>query len=236
MRIDILTLFPMMFYNVINSSMMNIAQQKDIVDIRVTNIRNFTYDKHHKVDEKPYGGGPGMLMKPEPIFRAVESIWHPPDIKPLLILLSPQGEVFDQHLAKKLSEERHLIMICGHYEGVDERVRQGLSPKEISVGDYVLTGGELPAMIITDAVTRLLPGALGGKDSTHLESFQSNLLEYPQYTKPEVWRDMKVPDILKSGHHKKICEWQHQQAKLRTQKRRPDLLKQNKKVEHDESS
>lgn len=213
----------MMFYSVVHSSILKIAQQKNIIDIRVSNIRNFTHDRHRSVDDRPYGGGPGMLMKPEPIFRAVESIWHPPEVEPLLILLSPQGEVFSQEIAQQLSTEKHLIMICGHYEGVDERVRTGLKPKEISIGDYVLTGGELAAMVVLDAATRLIPGVLGCDESTHSESFQNSKLEYPQYTKPEKWRNMEVPDILRSGHHKKICEWQQNQADLRTQKRRPDL-------------
>lgn len=231
----------MMFYSVVHSSILKIAQQKNIIDIRVSNIRNFTHDRHRSVDDRPYGGGPGMLMKPEPIFRAVESIGHPSEVEPLLILLSPQGEVFNQNLAQELSQEKHLVMICGHYEGVDERVRVGLSPKEISIGDYVLTGGELPAMVVLDSVTRLIPGVLGCGESTHSESFQNNMLEYPQYTKPESWRGMRVPDILKSGHHKHICEWQTKQASLRTQKRRPDLekrskLENNKKADSNESS
>jgi tRNA (guanine37-N1)-methyltransferase len=229
MRIDILTLFPMMFNNVIHSSILKIAQQKNIVDIRVSNIRNFTYDRHHAVDDRPFGGGPGMLMRPEPIFRAVESIWHPPNIKPLLLLLSPQGEVFNQNIAKELSNHKHLVLICGHYEGVDERVREGLQPREISIGDYVLTGGEIPAMVVMDSVVRLLPEVLGGEESTHLESFQNNMLEYPQYTKPDVWRGMKVPEVLKSGHHQNIQRWQAEQSKIRTQIRRPDLLESSKR-------
>ena len=165
-----------------------------------------------------------MLLKPEPIFRAVESIHCPPDIKPLCILMTPQGEVFTQKIAVELSHEDHLILICGHYEGVDERVRLGLKPREISIGDYVLTGGEIPAMALLDAVSRLIPGVLGGENSATDESFSRGLLEYPQYTRPPEWRGMKVPEILASGHHEKIDNWKHETALQRTKDRRPDLL------------
>ncbi len=224
MRIDILTLFPSIFHNLLNTSILKIAQQKNLVDIRVSNIRNFTYDKHRTTDDCPYGGGDGMLLKPEPVFRAVESIWSPPEITPQLILLSPQGETFTQKTALELKEQAHLIMICGHYEGFDERIRLGLCPREISIGDYVLTGGEIPSMVILDAVIRLIPGVLGGENSTVDESFNEGTLEYPQYTRPPIWRSMEVPDVLRSGNHKKIEEWQKQESLHRTKERRPDLI------------
>ena len=228
MRIDVLTLFPKMFIGFITSSIIKIAIEKKILDVRISDIRNFSYHKHRKVDDRPYGGGPGMLLKPEPIFRAVEAVWHPQEINPLCILLTPQGEVFHQALAEQLSKEQHLIMICGHYEGVDERVRTGLKVREISIGDYVLTGGEVPAMTIIDAVTRLIPGVLGRAESAINESFSGNRLEYPQYTKPREWRGMEVPEILYSGHHGKIQEWQNEMAEHKTKERRPDLQLRNK--------
>ena len=222
MRIDILTLFPAMFYGVLKSSILSLASKKKLIDVRLTDIRNFTYDKHRSVDDRPYGGGPGMLLKPEPIFRAVESIQK--DLVPAQILLSPQGEKFSQHLATELSNEAHLILICGHYEGFDERIRTGLSPREISIGDYVLTGGEIPAMVLIDTVVRLIPGVLGDQTSAEQESFGADgLLEYPQYTRPPRWRNMEVPSILSSGHHAKIRQWQEKQAQKRTKTRRPDL-------------
>ena len=222
MRIDILTLFPAMFYGVLKSSILNLASKKELIDVRLTDIRNFTYDKHRSVDDRPYGGGPGMLLKPEPVFRAVESIQS--DLVPVPILLSPQGERFSQCMAAELSKESHLILICGHYEGFDERIRTGLSPREISIGDYVLTGGEIPAMVLLDTVARLIPGVLGDQTSAEQESFGADgLLEYPQYTRPPRWRNMEVPSILSSGHHEKIRQWQEKQARERTKTRRPDL-------------
>ena len=224
MRIDVLTLFPGMFKGVLQESMLKIALEKKLLDIRLSNIRNFSYDRHCSVDDRPYGGGPGMLLKPEPVFRAVESIGRPQGVAPLFILFSPQGEVFRQALAQEWSKLKHLVLICGHYEGFDERIRIGLQPKEISIGDYILTGGELPAMVIIDAVARLIPGVLGAETSTENESFSTGFLEGPQYTRPAIWRGMKVPEVLSSGHHKQIDLWRQQQAQIRTQTRRPDLL------------
>ncbi len=211
-----------MFKGILESSILSIALEKGLVDIRLTDIRNFSYAIHRNVDDRPYAGGPGMLLKPEPVFRAVESIPH--DLAPQYILLTPQGEVFQQRIAYQLSQKEHLVLICGHYEGFDERIRLGLQPKEISIGDYVLTGGEIPAMVLVDSVVRLIPGVLGDKDSTEHESFSHGLLEYPQYTRPPVFRDMPVPEILYSGHHKKIEEWKQAKALERTRLRRPDLL------------
>jgi tRNA (guanine37-N1)-methyltransferase len=231
MRIDIITIFPGMFAPVLNESMIKRAQQKAIVKIHVHDLRKFTKDKHHKVDDRPFGGGSGMVMAAQPIFDAVKEIKsqaarHKPQVKKnaKVILLCPQGKPFKQAMARKLSKEKHLIFICGHYEGIDERVRQRLADEEISIGDYVLTGGELPAMVITDAVVRLIPGVLGDKNSLNFESFEGNLLEYPQYTRPENFRGMAVPEVLLSGDHKKIASWRRLEAGKRTKARRPDLL------------
>jgi tRNA (guanine37-N1)-methyltransferase len=224
MRIDILTLFPKIFYSLFEFSVLGTAIEKELLDIRISNIRNFTYDKHRQVDDTPYGGGAGMLMKPEPIFRAVEAIYHPSDVIPKCILLSPQGTVFNQKIAVRLSKEKHLIFICGHYEGVDERVLLGLKLEEISVGDYILTGGEIPAMAMIDTISRLIPGVLGNTESLVEESFSKDHLEYPQYTKPRNFRGMEVPEVLCSGNHAKIKAWQKLQSMQKTKEQRPDLL------------
>jgi tRNA (guanine37-N1)-methyltransferase len=224
MRIDIITIFPGMFGPVLNESMVKRAQQKGKVTINIVDLRKFSLDKHHKVDDRPFGGGSGMVMACQPIFDAVKKIKSQEKKKTKVILLCPQGKAFDQAMAKKLSKEKHLIFICGHYEGIDERVRQNLADEEISIGDYVLTGGELPAMVITDAVVRLIPGVLGDKNSLNFESFEGNLLEYPQYTRPVDFREMPVPEVLLSGDHKKIASWRREQALKRTKARRPDLL------------
>ncbi|MCM8795431.1 MAG: tRNA (guanosine(37)-N1)-methyltransferase TrmD [Candidatus Omnitrophica bacterium] len=229
MRIDIITIFPGMFRTVLNESIIKRAQEKSKVKINLYNLRDYTFDKHRKVDDRPFGGGSGMVMSPEPIFRAVEAIkvnLKPKECKnSKTILLCPQGKRLDQEIAKRLSKEKHLILICGHYEGVDERVRKFLVDEEISIGDYVLTGGELPAMVLVDAVVRLIPGVLGDKNSLNFESFKDNLLEYPQYTRPANFRGMRVPRILLSGDHKKIEAWRKKEALKRTKQRRPDLLK-----------
>ncbi len=200
-----------------------------LVEIALTDIRDFAPDSYNKVDDKPYGGGPGMVMMPGPLFDCVEHVQKLSPEKGRIILLTPQGQRFDQKKALELSREKRLILIAGKYEGFDERIRIGLDAEQISIGDYVLNGGELAAMVIIDAVVRLLPGALGDEDSTKDDSFSEGLLEYPQYTRPEVFRDMKVPDILLSGDHAKIAEWRKQQALERTKKWRPDLLSDNKK-------
>jgi tRNA (guanine37-N1)-methyltransferase len=211
-----------MFRGILECSILKIAREKGLLDARITDIRNFSYERHRKVDDRPYGGGPGMLLKPEPIWRAVDAIWPAPE-SCKIVLLSPQGEVLSQKLVENLSKERHLVLICGHYEGIDERVRIGLKVHEISVGDYILSGGEIPAMIILDAVVRLIPGVLGKAESLAEESFGTGYLEYPQYTRPFMFRGMKVPEILASGNHRKIQEWQEAMALKRTQEQRPDL-------------
>lgn len=238
MRIDILTIFPKMFRPILNESIIKRAQTKGKVDIFVHNLRDFSDDKHRKVDDRPFGGGPGMVMRPEPIFNAIQDIKSkvsrlPPKRDPAkggarerkVILLSPRGIRFNQKIARRLVNYKHLIFICGHYEGIDERIRRNLIDQEISIGDYVLTGGELPAIVVIDCIIRLIPGVLGEKKSLHFESFVSNLLEYPQYTRPANYKKMRVPSILLSGDHKRIEQWRQEQARKVTKQRRPDLLK-----------
>jgi len=227
MRIDVLTLFPQVFQSPLSCSILKRAQEAGIVKIALTNIRDFTTDSYRKVDDKPYGGGPGMVMMPGPVFDCVEYVQKLSPEKGPVLLLTPQGQKFNQAKADELSKEKRLILIAGRYEGFDERIRVGLGAEQISIGDYVLSGGELAAMVIIDAVVRLLPGALGDEDSAKDDSFSESAgggLEYPQYTRPEVFSGMKVPDILLSGDHKKIAEWRRQQAIKRTKKWRPDLL------------
>jgi len=227
MRIDVLTLFPETFESPLGCSILNRAQEASLVEIVLTNIRDFAADSYRKVDDKPYGGGPGMVMMPGPVFDCFEHVRKLSLDKGRTILLTPQGQKFEQKKADELSKEKRLILIAGKYEGFDERIRIGLGADQISIGDYVLNGGELAAMVIIDAVVRLLPGALGDEDSAKDDSFSDGLLEYPQYTRPEVFRDMKVPDILLSGNHAKIAEWRRQQSLERTRKWRPDLLKED---------
>lgn len=222
MKIHVLTLFPEMFPGVFGSSILKKAQEKGLVDIQVWNIRDFSDNKHKQVDDYPYGGGAGMVLKPDPIFRAVETITQ--DRHPRIILMCPQGERFTQARAEELSKEEELVFICGHYEGYDERIREYLVTDEISIGDFVLTGGEIPAMAVIDAVVRLIPGVLGQEASHIHDSFSTGLLEYPHYTRPQDFRGMKVPDVLLSGNHKKIEEWRMEQSLKRTFERRPDLL------------
>ncbi|MBI2979453.1 MAG: tRNA (guanosine(37)-N1)-methyltransferase TrmD [Chloroflexi bacterium] len=238
MQIHILTLFPQMFQSPISSGILKRAIDQKLVEFNIRNIRDYTHDKHHTVDDSPYGGGAGMLLKPEPIFEAVEAAKA--EISPSgqafrtspeeaanttpIILLTPQGRLFSQPIALELSRHSHLILICGHYEGVDERVRQHLVTDEISIGDYVLSGGELPAMVLADAIVRLIPGVLGSEDSPVDDSHTTGMLEYPQYTRPPVYRDWAVPEILLSGNHAQIARWHREQAISRTLERRPDLL------------
>ncbi len=224
LRFDIVTVFPEMFEGSFKESILRIAQEKHLVDIHVVNLRDFTKDRHRSTDDKPFGGGPGMVMKPEPIFECVRSI-RKKSPKARVILFSPSGKLFNQKAAWELSKKKHLILICGHYEGVDERVQEHLADEEISLGDFVLTGGEIPAMAVVDAVTRLIPGVLGNKDSLAHESFQEGLLEYPHYTRPRDYLGYEVPDILVSGNHDKVERWRREQALKRTRERRPDLLK-----------
>ena len=231
MRIDIITIFPDMFSAVLDASIIKRAQQKGKVKIFVHDLRHYTLDKHHKVDDRPFGGGSGMVMQAEPIFRAVEAIKKKVKGRARVILLCPQGESFNQSCAKRLSKCKNLIFICGHYEGVDERVRQYLADDEISIGDYVLTGGELPAMVLVDSIVRLIPGVLGDKNSLNFESFEGNLLEYPQYSRPAKFRRWIVPEVLVSGAHDKISAWRNSEAIKRTRQRRPDLLKKSNRKE-----
>lgn len=222
MRIDILTLFPEMFAGVLSSSILGKASEKELVEFHVTNFRDFSESKHGTVDDTPYGGGGGMVLKPEPLFRAVESLTG--DKKPRVILMCPQGVPYNQKLAEELAQEQHLVFLCGHYEGYDERIRQHLVTDEISIGDYVLTGGELAAMVVIDSVVRLQPGALGNQTSAVEDSFSTGLLEYPHYTRPADFRGWKVPDVLLSGHHANIVKWRLKESLRRTKERRPDLL------------
>lgn len=225
MRIDILTLFPQFFESPLNCSILKRARDNGLIEIAITDIRDFTTDNYRKVDDKPYGGGPGMVMMPGPVFDCFEHVQKLSEEKGKVVLLTPQGQKFDQAKALELSNEKRLILIAGKYEGFDERIRTGLGAEQISIGDYVLNGGELAAMVIIDTVVRLLDGALGDEDSAKDDSFCKGLLEYPQYTRPEIFRGMKVPEILLSGDHAKIAQWRHQQALERTKKWRPDLFK-----------
>ncbi|MCM3722218.1 MULTISPECIES: tRNA (guanosine(37)-N1)-methyltransferase TrmD [Solibacillus] len=222
MKIHVLSLFPDMFTGVFGSSILKKAQEKGAVELAVTDIRDYSENKHKQVDDYPYGGGAGMVLKPEPMFNAVEAITE--GRKPRVILMCPQGERFTQKKAEELSKEEDLVFLCGHYEGYDERIREYLVTDEISIGDFVLTGGELPAMTVIDAVVRLLPGVLGQEDSHIQDSFSTGLLEHPHYTRPSDFRGMKVPDILLSGNHAKIDAWREEQSFKRTLERRPDLL------------
>jgi tRNA (guanine37-N1)-methyltransferase len=221
LQFDILTIFPDAFDSVFAESIIKRAQDKKKVKICVHDLRAFTKDKHHKVDDKPFGGGPGMVMHPQPIFDAVKKIKGKRKAK--VLLMTPSGKPFNQKQAHRLAKEKNLMIICGHYEGVDERVRDYIVDESISIGDYVLTGGEIPAMVIVDSVSRLLPGVLGRENSLTDESFEHQLLEYPQYTRPANFIGMKVPDVLLSGNHKSIKEWRLRQSILRTKKIRPDL-------------
>jgi tRNA (guanine37-N1)-methyltransferase len=228
MRIDILTLFPQLFDSPLKSAIFQRAREKNLVQVRTHNIRDYTHDKHHVVDDYTFGGGAGMLLKPEPIFEATEAILSDltPGDEPLaVILMTPQGRLFSQTYAQELAGYRRMLIICGHYEGVDERVRQHLVTHEISIGDYVLSGGEVPALVVADAVVRLIPGVLGSEESAQSDSHSNGLLEYPQYTRPHEFRGWKVPDILLSGNHGQIARWRRQESLRRTLERRPDLLK-----------
>lgn len=225
LRIDILTLFPEMFAPILGTSIPKRAAEKGLVSYHLTQIRDFATDAHKSVDDKPFGGGPGMVMMCQTVFDAVEYAEKQDPRPAKRVLLSPQGRVFDQRIAEELAREDRLLLIAGHYEGFDERIVEGLSPMELSIGDYVLSGGELAAMVVVDAVVRLLPGALGAEHGAADESFADGLLEYPQYTRPRDFRGMSVPDMLLSGNHKLIAQWRLEQRKIRTRQRRPDLWK-----------
>lgn len=228
MKIDILTLFPEMFSGVFGQSILKKAQEKQACTYNVINFRSYSKNKHQTVDDYPYGGGAGMVLTPQPIFDAVDDLVknNLASKKPRVILLCPQGQTYTQKKAEELSNEEHLIFICGHYEGYDERIREYIVTDEISIGDFILTGGELGAMVIIDSVVRLLPGVLGNSESPILDSFSTGLLEHPHYTRPADFRGFTVPDILLSGDHKKIEEWRHRESLRRTLERRPDLLDQ----------
>ena len=226
MQIDVITIFPQMLERIIKESILKRAQQKNIVKINIHNLRDFALDKHSIVDDYSYGGGAGMVLKPEPIFRAVEKIVgsRKRKLKVRIILLTPQGQTFNQAKTKELSQEEHLLFICGHYEGVDERVKENLITDEISIGDYVLTGGELPAMVIIDSLVRILPGVLNKRESFENDSFYQGLLDYPHYTRPRRFKEKSVPDLLLSGNHSQIKEWRRQKALKNTLNKRSDLL------------
>jgi tRNA (guanine37-N1)-methyltransferase len=227
MKIDILTLFPPLFEAPFSYGIFKRAIDNGLVSLNVRNIRDYTHDKHHTADDSPYGGGAGMVLKPGPIFEAVEAIKagsRNEEGELPVILLTPQGRLFNQQVAQELAQQQHLVFICGHYEGEDERVREHLATDEISIGDYVLTGGELPAMVVVDAVLRLIPGVLGSEESAREESHAGGLLEYPQYTRPEDFRGWKVPEVLLSGDHARIARWRREQIIRRTLERRPELL------------
>ena len=247
MNFHIMTLFPEMIMQGLNTSIIGRAMEKGLINIEAVNIRDYAFNKHNKVDDYIYGGGAGMLMQAEPVYRCYDAVVSgimkrrasltesdtvsgretsdkDAQMKPVrVVYLTPQGEVFSQNRAEELSKEEDLILLCGHYEGIDERVLEEIVTDNISIGDYVLTGGELPAMIVVDAVSRLIPGVLNNNDSAEFESFQDGLLEYPQYSRPEIWHDKEVPAILLSGHHANIEKWRHEQSVLRTKERRPDL-------------
>ncbi len=224
MKIDVLTLFPKMFENILGESILKRAQSKGLVKINVHNLRDWTSDNHRSADDKPFGGGPGMVMKVEPVYKALEEL----KIEARVILLTPQGKKLNQKIVKELAKEKNLVLICGHYEGVDERIRE-IADDEISIGDYILTCGEIPALVLIDSVVRLVPGVLGDEGSKIEESFENNMLEYPQYTRPADFKGMKVPEVLLNGDHKKIEKWRKDEALKRTRERRPDLIKKGKK-------
>lgn len=225
MRIDILTLFPAMFEGPFSESILKRSIEQGILDIHLTNFRNFAYDKHRQVDDSPFGGGSGMVLKPEPLFRAVQYVkTQSAAKKKRVVLLSPNGVTLTQNKAKELAEYEQLILICGHYEGFDARIEKNLADEAVSIGDYVLTGGELPAMVMVDTIARMLPGVLGSAESAVTDSFYESILEFPQYTRPRSFLGMDVPEVLFSGDHAKIASWRKQQALIQTVKNRPDLL------------
>jgi tRNA (guanine37-N1)-methyltransferase len=234
-RIEIITIFPAMFAPVLGESILKRAQEAGLMEVRVHDLRQYTSDRHRTTDDYPFGGGVGMVMKPEPFFLAVEAVQCSPDAgcREEVVLLSPQGERFAQPLARDLVQRDHLILLCGHYEGVDERVREHLATRVVSIGDYVLTGGELPAMVVVDAVARLLPGVLGAEEGAQRDSFSEGLLEHPQYTRPAEFRGWRVPEVLLSGHHEQIRRWRRKESLRRTLKLRPDLLAGARLTEED---
>ena len=227
MNFHILTLFPDMVMQGLSTSIIGRAKDRGLLSIEAVNIRDYTLERHKKVDDYPYGGGAGMLMQAQPVYDAWKSVVDRIGYKPRTVYLTPQGPTFTQPMAKDLAQEKDLILLCGHYEGIDERVLEEIVTDYVSIGDYVLTGGELPAMVMVDAISRMVPGVLTNDESSSTESFEGNLLEYPQYSRPEEWRGKKVPPILLSGHHANIEKWRREQSILRTMERRPDLLKES---------
>ncbi|POP33103.1 tRNA (guanosine(37)-N1)-methyltransferase TrmD [Lactonifactor longoviformis] len=225
MKFHVLTLFPEMILQGLNTSITGRAIDSGYISLEAVNIRDFAENKHNRVDDYPYGGGAGMVMQAGPVCKAYESVAGDMEKKPRVIYLTPQGSVFTQAMAKELAAEEELVFLCGHYEGIDERVLEEIVTDPVSIGDYVLTGGELPAMVMIDAISRLVPGVLSNEESAQFESFQDSLLEYPQYTRPAVWREKEVPPVLLSGHHQNVEKWRREQSVIRTAKRRPDLLK-----------
>ena len=222
-RFHILTLFPEMVMDGLNTSIIGRAIEAGLLEINAVNIRDYSTNKHMKVDDYPYGGGAGLVMQPEPVYRAYENLTKDMKKKPRVVYLTPQGTTFHQEMAKELAKEEELVFLCGHYEGIDERVLEEIVTDYVSIGDYVLTGGELPAMVMIDSISRLVPGVLHNDDSAGDESFENGLLEYPQYTRPSVFLDKEVPEVLLSGHHENIRKWRHEQSVKRTKERRPDL-------------
>lgn len=238
MKFDVFTLLPEVFIPYLDSSILKRASERGLINVNVVNIRDHTHDKHHVTDDTPYGGGGGMVMKPEPVFEAVESVMGQNPLQTTgglvpIILLTPQGRVFTQRVAEELSQHERIALICGRYEGVDERIREHLVTDEISIGDYVLTGGELPALILIDALSRLIPGVLGDPTGAEDDSHSMGLLEYPHYTKPAEFRGWKVPEVLQSGNHAKIDQWRREQSLLRTFNKRPDMLEKAKLTKED---
>lgn len=225
MHYHVLTLFPEMIEQGLNTSILGKAIDRDLITLEAINIRDYTTNKHHKVDDYPYGGGAGMVMQAQPIYDAYRAVEDKIGCRPRVIYLTPQGKVFNQEMAKEFANEEHLVFLCGHYEGVDERVLEEIVTDEVSIGDYVLTGGELPAMVMIDAISRMVPEVLNNQESAEFDSFHDNLLEYPQYSRPEVWNGKQVPPILLSGHHANVEKWRREQSIIRTLERRPDLLK-----------
>lgn len=226
MNFHILTLFPEMIEQGMHTSIIGRAIAGGYLSINAVNIRDYAFNKHQKVDDYPYGGGAGMLMQAEPVYLSYEAIKEKIGYRPRVVYLTPQGKVFHQEMAKELAKERDLVFLCGHYEGIDERVLDEIVTDHLSIGDYVLTGGELPAMVMIDTIARLVPGVLNNSESAEYDSFQDGLLEYPQYTRPEIWHDKQVPEVLLSGHHGNIEKWRRQQSLKRTFERRPELLEQ----------
>lgn len=224
MQFYIMTLFPEMVMQGLSTSIIGRAVNKGLLSIETVNIRDYAFNKHNSVDDYPYGGGAGMLMQAEPVYQCYRALEEKMNKKPRVVYLSPQGKTFNQTMAEEFAQEEELVFLCGHYEGIDERVLEEIVTDYVSIGDYVLTGGELPAMIMVDAISRLVPGVLHNDVSAEFESFQDNLLEYPQYSRPEMWHDKKVPEVLMSGHHANIEKWRREQSVIRTARNRPDLL------------